>query len=180
MTSGWAACQAGDTTRGLALLQKGKRGWEATGAKFSTTRNATQLAEGYILAGMPEVAFEHLATARSHGASFGELYTAAEVCPVMAMALQAGQGPVSEVEAQFNEALETSHRQQARLFELRAAVGLARLWSNQGRTAEAIHLLAPLYEWFTEGFALPDLIEAGALLADLGIRSASDPSFQPT
>ena len=64
MTSGWAACQAGDTKRGLALLQKGNRGWEATGAKFSTTRNATQLAEAYILAGLPEVALEHLAAAR--------------------------------------------------------------------------------------------------------------------
>ena len=180
MTSGWAACQAGETKRGLVLLQDGNRRWEATGAKFNATRNATQLAEGYILAGMPEVALEHLAAARSHGASFGERFTAAEVCQLTAMALQAGQGPVSEVESQFSGALETAHRQQARLFELRAAVGLARLWRNQGRKAEATHLLAPLYEWFTEGFALPDLIEAGALLADLGIRSASDRSFQPT
>jgi predicted ATPase len=98
----------------------------------------------------------------------------------MAMALQAGYGPALEIEARLKEALEVSRGQKARLLELRAATGLARLWSNQGRTAEAIHLLAPLYEWFTEGFALPDLIEAGALLADLGIRSASDPSFQPT
>ena len=105
MTSGWAACQAGDTKRGLALLQKGKRGWEATGAKFSTTRNATQIAEAYILTGLPEVALEHLATARGHGVSFGELYTAAEVCLVTAMAIQASHGPSSDVEAQLKEAL---------------------------------------------------------------------------
>jgi class 3 adenylate cyclase len=180
MTSGWAACQAGDTKRGLALLQKGKRGWEATGAKFSTTRNATQIAEAYILTGLPEVALEHLATARGHGVSFGELYTAAEVCLVTAMAIQASHGPSSDVEAQLKEALQIARCQHARLFELRAAVGLARLWSRQGRGAEAIHLLAPIHTWFTEGLTLPDLVEAKTLLADLGIRSASDPSFQPT
>jgi predicted ATPase len=168
MTSGWAACQAGDTTRGLALLQKGKRGWEATGAKFSTTRNATQIAEAYILTGLPEVALEHLATARGHGVSFGELNTAAEVCLVTAMAIQASHGPSSDVEAQLKEALQIARCQHARLFELRAAVGLARLWRNQGRRADALRLLTPIHAWFTEGFALPDLVEAGTLLADLG------------
>jgi class 3 adenylate cyclase len=168
MTSGWAACQAGDTKRGLALLQKGKRGWEATGAKFSTTRNATQIAEAYILTGLPEVALEHLATARGHGVSFGELNTAAEVCLVTAMAIQASHGPSSDVEAQLKEALQIARCQHARLFELRAAVGLARLWRNQGRRADALRLLTPIHAWFTEGFALPDLVEAGTLLADLG------------
>ena len=51
---------------------------------------------------------------------------------------------------------------------LRAAVGLARLWRNQGRRADALRLLTPIHAWFTEGFALPDLVEAGTLLADLG------------
>jgi predicted ATPase len=129
---------------------------------------------------MAELALDHLSVARSHGESFGELCTASEVCHLMAMALQAGYGPALEIEARLKEALEVSRGQKARLLELRAATGLARLWRDQGRRAEAIHLLAPLYEWFTEGFALPDLIEAGALLPDLGIRSASDPSFQPT
>jgi predicted ATPase len=96
------------------------------------------------------------------------------------VALQAGNSPVSEVEARLKEALEVARRQHARLFELRAAMNLARLWSNQGRNAEAIHLLAPIHGWFTEGFALPDLVEAEALLADLGGRSASDRSFRPT
>ena len=176
LTSGWAACVAGETERGLALLQDGHRRWEATGAKLHTTQNLTQLAEGYMLAGMPQVALDHLAAARRHGASFGERNTAAEVCHLTARAQQAEDGPASEAEVPLREAFEVAHGQKARWLELRAAVGLARIWSSQGRTAEAIHLLAPLYEWFTEGFALPDLIEAGALLADLGIRSASDPS----
>ena len=176
MTSGWAACRTGETKRGLALLKDGNRRWMATGAKFNTTRNATQLAEGYILAGMPQLALDHLAAARRHGVSFGERFTAAEVCYLTAMALQAGHGPVSEVESQLSEALEAAHGQRARLLELRAAVGLARLWGNQGRKKEAIRLLVPIHEWFTEGLALPDVVEAEALLDDLGIRPASDRS----
>ena len=53
------------------------------------------------------------------------------------------------------------------MWELRAAVSLARLWSEEGRRAEARDLLAPVYAWFTEGFDTPDLKEAKALLAEL-------------
>jgi predicted ATPase len=53
------------------------------------------------------------------------------------------------------------------VFELRAAVSLARLWSEQGKRAEARELLAPTYAWFTEGFNLRDLKEAKALLDEL-------------
>jgi class 3 adenylate cyclase/tetratricopeptide (TPR) repeat protein len=180
MRSGWAACVTGETEKGLALLQDGNRRWEATGAKLHTSGNCTSLAEGYIHAGMPEVALEHLATARSHEELFGERYAAADIRLLTAMAIQASHGPSSDVETQLKEALEIARCQQARLWELRAAVALSRLWRNQGRRADALRLLTPIHAWFTEGFALPDLVEAGTLLADLGIRSASDPSFQPT
>jgi hypothetical protein len=63
---------------------------------------------------------------------------------------------------------------------LRAAVALSRLWRDQGRRADALRLLTPIHAWFTEGLALPDLVEAGTLLADLGMRSTPDRSFQPT
>jgi hypothetical protein len=76
----------------------------------------------------------------------------------------------------FHRALEIARRQEAKTFELRAA-SLARLWQRQGKTggpAEASAkegaaraLLAPVYEWFTEGFDTRDLIEAKALLAEL-------------
>ncbi len=57
--------------------------------------------------------------------------------------------------------------QQARSFELRAATSLARLWGEQGQSAEARDLLAPVYGWFTEGFNTADLKEAKALLDEL-------------
>jgi class 3 adenylate cyclase/tetratricopeptide (TPR) repeat protein len=67
----------------------------------------------------------------------------------------------------YHHALEWSRRQQARLFELRAAINLAQLWRKQGKRAEARDLLAPIYSWFTEGFDAPDLKEARALLDEL-------------
>jgi len=57
--------------------------------------------------------------------------------------------------------------QGARLSELRAALQLAALWRDEGRTAEACDLVAPLYTWFSEGFATADLREAAALLDEL-------------
>ena len=57
--------------------------------------------------------------------------------------------------------------QQARSLELRAATSLARLWAEQGKRAEAHALLAPVYDWFTEGFDTADLKDAKALLDEL-------------
>jgi predicted ATPase len=70
----------------------------------------------------------------------------------------------SEAEACFRRALAVAHEQQAKLWELRAATSLARLWRDQRRRNEAHDLLAPIYGWFTEGFGTVDLNEAKALL----------------
>ena len=70
-------------------------------------------------------------------------------------------------EAAFGEAIEVSRGQQARLLELRAATSMARLWRDRGKRKEARELLAPVYDWFTEGFNTLDLKEAKALLDEL-------------
>ena len=70
-------------------------------------------------------------------------------------------------EASFQRAIDAAREQQARLWELRAATSLARLWRDQNRRAEAQDLLAPIYGWFAEGFETPDLGDAKALLAAL-------------
>jgi class 3 adenylate cyclase/tetratricopeptide (TPR) repeat protein len=73
-----------------------------------------------------------------------------------------------EAEAIFQQALEVARSQQAKQLELRAAMSLARLWRVQGERARARDLLAPVYEWFSEGFDTRDLIEAKSLLTELG------------
>jgi predicted ATPase len=64
----------------------------------------------------------------------------------------------------FQRAIAISRSQAARLFELRAAASLAGLWRVQGKHSEALTLLAPIYDWFTEGFDTPDLQDAKGLL----------------
>jgi predicted ATPase len=73
----------------------------------------------------------------------------------------------SQAEASFQQALAIARRQQAKSWELRAATSLARLWQQQGKRQEARELLAPVYNWFTEGFDTADLQEARTLLEEL-------------
>jgi predicted ATPase len=73
-------------------------------------------------------------------------------------------GNRAEAEASYNQAIAVARRQQAKSLELRATTSLARLWQGQRKHAEARELLEPVYDWFTEGFDAPDLIEAKELL----------------
>ena len=73
----------------------------------------------------------------------------------------------AQAEACFQQALAIARHQQAKSWELRAAMSLSRLWQPQGKRAEAYELLAPIYGWFTEGFDTADLQEAKVLLEDL-------------
>ena len=76
-------------------------------------------------------------------------------------------GDHAGAEAGYRKAIAIAQQQSAKLWELRAATGLARLWRDQGKRAEAHALLAPVYGWFIEGFGTPVLQEAKALLAEL-------------
>ena len=73
-------------------------------------------------------------------------------------------------EACFLKAIDIARQQQAKSLELRAATSLARLWQQQGKRAEAHHLLSEIYNWFTEGFDTKDLQEAKVLLDELSER----------
>jgi predicted ATPase len=76
-------------------------------------------------------------------------------------------GDRAAAEQSYHQALAVAERQSAKLFELRAATSLARLWRDQGKRTEARDLLAPIYSWFTEGFDTPVLQDAKALLDEL-------------
>ena len=76
-------------------------------------------------------------------------------------------GISSQAGAYFERALTIARTQQARSWELRAAMSMARLWRDQGKRNEARDLLTPVYNWFTEGFDTLDLKEAKTLLHEL-------------
>jgi predicted ATPase len=83
------------------------------------------------------------------------------------IALKSPEPDAAKAEAYFERALAVARQQQAKSWELRAVMSMARLWRDQGRRDEARDLLAPLYVWFTEGFDTRDLEEAKALLDEL-------------
>jgi predicted ATPase len=83
------------------------------------------------------------------------------------IALLSPEPDVAKAEKYFDRALSAARQQQAKSWELRAAMSMARLWRDQSKREEARDLLAPVYGWFTEGFDTLDLKEAKALLDEL-------------
>jgi predicted ATPase len=83
------------------------------------------------------------------------------------IALKSTERDATKAEAYFERALAVARAQQAKFWELRAAMSMARLWRDQGKRDEARELLAPVYGWFTEGFDTLDLKQAKALLDEL-------------
>jgi predicted ATPase len=77
------------------------------------------------------------------------------------------QGEDVKAEISMHKAIEIARKQSAKSLELRAAMSQSRLWDKQGRKMEAHRLLTEIYDWFTEGFDTPDLVEAQRLLAKL-------------
>jgi predicted ATPase len=99
--------------------------------------------------------------------STGERFYEAELHRLKGELLLLATDKEAEAEACFQQALAIARHQQAKSWELRAAMSLSRLWQQQGKRTAARELLAPVYGWFTEGFDTADLHEAKALLETL-------------
>jgi len=120
---------------------------------------------------------EAMAAVEATGERWGEAdihRTAGEI------ALMSWKPDATKAQAHFERALEVARAQKARSWELRAAMGLARLRRDQGKRAEAHDLLAPVYGWFTEGFETRDLREAKALLEEFASRRGQRQIAQET
>jgi predicted ATPase len=92
------------------------------------------------------------------------------------IALRSPVPDTAKAESHFTAALAIARRQQAKSWELRIATSYARLMRDQARAREAYDLLAPVYGWFTEGFATKDLKEAKTLLDELGEPALHEPA----
>jgi DNA-binding winged helix-turn-helix (wHTH) protein/predicted ATPase len=183
------------TEEGLAQMCHSLAAWQATGAVLGRPHFLALLAEGYGTAGRPEEGLQVLAEALTTADNTGERHYEAELyrlkgeltrqkshrgAPTFRATTARACAPTSqaeeEAEACFVRALEIARGQQAKAWELRAAMSLSRLWQQQGKKKQARQRLAEIYGWFTEGFDTKDLQEAKALLAELtehGERSRS-------
>jgi len=166
MQRGRVLAEQGRIEEGIAQLRQGLATWETAGTRYRRPTFLAWLAEAYGKAGQPEEGLSVLAEALAQVEQTGERYYEAELRRLEGELLLM-QGDDAEAEASFRRAIEVAQRQQAKSWELRATVSLARLWQKQGRTDEARRMLAQIYGWFTEGFDTLDLKEAKALLEEL-------------
>jgi predicted ATPase len=163
---GWVKVKNGYVTEGISLLRRGLSAYRAFGAGVSMPRYIALLVAACEIAGEIEEAATLLDDALQIVERTGERSFAAELNRQKGQLLLR-QGHFEAAEELYRKALSIAEEQGAKLWELRAAASLARLRRDQGRSAEARDLLAPVYGWLTEGFATPDLKEAKALLDEL-------------
>ena len=168
MRRGWALAAQGRVTEGLAALHQGLAYREAVGAIVGRAYDPIFLAEVHVRTGQVEEGLHVLAEMRVAVDNSGFRLLEAEIYRLTGeLLLQQAIPNAPQAEAHFEQALEVARRQQAKSWELRAAMSLSRLWQYQGKRDEARELLAPIYGWFTEGFDTADLQEAKALLEEL-------------
>jgi predicted ATPase len=161
-----ATVRCGDVAEGMSLLRSGLSAYRATGAVTTLPFYIDFLAEACESAGLIDESFALLDEALEIAERTGERWFAAELHRHKGRLLMR-QGDTESAEKAYQTALSIAAEQEAKLWELRATVDLARLRRDQDRRAEAHDLLAPIYCWFTEGFATPDLKEAKAVLDEL-------------
>ena len=129
-------------------------------------------ADAQLATGKPEAALATAAAGLKAVEKMGGAPLEAELHRLKGETLLAGAGTVSEAETAIEKGIDVARRQNAKSWELRAAVSLARLRRQQGRPQEAVALLAPVLGWFQEGFDTADLQAARTLLDDLETPAA--------
>jgi predicted ATPase len=165
---GWAAAMQGQAKEGMAQVRQGIAAWRATGAALLVPYFCTMLADVSDHLGHPEDGLQALVEAYALVEQQEERWWEAEIHRLRGvLLLRQTMPPQAEAEACFQRALDVARRQEAKALELRAAMSLSRLWQQQGKRADAHALLAPIYDWFTEGFDTADLQDAKALLVAL-------------
>jgi predicted ATPase len=150
------------------LLKEGLSVLSDAGAIAGMPWALTMLAQANAKLGRPVDALNCLIEAAQIIDKTDDRYGEAEVHRLRGELLTA-TGDRMAAEQSYHQALAVAKRQSAKVFELRAATDLARLWCDQGKHAEARELMAPVCNWFTEGFDAPVLEEAKALLEELAL-----------
>jgi class 3 adenylate cyclase/tetratricopeptide (TPR) repeat protein len=163
---GWLQLKNGDVADAISLLRSGSIAWRATGAVVWMPHLDALLARACEVAGEITEAANRLDGALQSVDKTGERWLEAELFRYKGQVLLR-LGYTEIAEELYRKALSIAREQEAKMWELRAAVSLARLQRDQGCRGEARDILEPIYGWFTEGFGTQDLKDAKALLDEL-------------
>jgi predicted ATPase len=160
----------GKSGEAIQTITSGIDGWHSSGATVFASFWLSHLALAYADLGKFDDARRTIDETMTKIETSKERWCEAEINRIAGeVALKSPNQDVAKAEAEalFQHALEVARQQQAKSWELRASMSLARLWRDQGKVQQARELLAPVYGWFTEGFETRDLKEAKALLGEL-------------
>ena len=158
----------GKASDAVRAITSGITSLRSTGATLNEPWHLWHLAVAYAELGQPDDAQRCIADAMDKVERSKEKWCEAEVYRIAGeIALKSFAPDAEKAEKHFDRALAVARQQQAKSWELRAAMSMARLWRDQGKLQQARELLAPVYGWFTEGFDTLDLKDAKALLDEL-------------
>ncbi|MCZ6874816.1 MAG: hypothetical protein O7G88_15020 [bacterium] len=166
---GWALVMQGHVEAGLEQILQSDTATRAMGVRMNPWMHA-MLAEAYGRSGQIDAGLHVLADAltwEDDDVGGKHVLEAEHHRLTGALLLQQRDPGAAQAETSFHQALDVARHQHAKSLELRAATSLARLWQQQDKRPDAYDLLAPVYNWFTEGFDTADLQEAKALLGEL-------------
>jgi serine/threonine protein kinase/predicted ATPase len=170
---GFVLVYQGQVKEGINKLLQALDIYKITGLRFSLTDLLGSIAEAYGINGDIEKAMDFMEQALTEVQRGGEQYYEVELYRIKGelILMQADKMNREEVEKQaeecFQQSVAIAQRQMAKSFELRSTLSLCRLLQKQSKKEEARQLLTKIYNWFTEGFETPDLIEAKAMLGEL-------------
>jgi predicted ATPase len=165
---GWALAELGRVEEGVAEMAEGIAGFERLGGVPWQRYSIALLAHGHARLGRHREALDMIDKALAHVERSGEFDGQSEMLRLKGeILLMGGKSDVPGAEQCFRAALEVARTQEAKWWELRATVSLARLLRDSGRRDEARTMLADVYNWFSEGFDTADLKDAKALLDEL-------------
>jgi predicted ATPase len=166
---GEALVLQGQSQEGIVLIERGITARRATGSQLATSSHGARLVEAYGKAGQVHKGLNALVEVLAWIDKTGERWCEAELHRLQGeLLLQQSSANAAEAETCFHHAIVIAQNQSAKSWELRVATSLAELWQRQGKRQDAYDLLAPVYEWFTEGFDTADLKDAKILLDELG------------
>ncbi len=168
MNQGVIFALTGDASNAVQMIKSGITALRPTGVTLGMPWWLLHLAIAHTDLSQIDDAWRYIGEATSATEATEERWSEAEVNRIAGeIAVRSSEPDVGKAEAYFERALAVARQQQAKSWELRAAMSLARLWRDQGKVQQARELLAPVYGWFTEGFDTRDLKEAKALLEEL-------------